>query len=77
MTLQRRLLIGIILLTLFSLAACNRSDEGPTTTPTKTSTPEGEPAQAATDTPVPPHCDCNQRTGDAHTGAAGNGYTDS
>ena len=54
MTLQRRLLIGFILLTLFSLAACNRSDEGPTTTPTKTSTPVGEASQAPTDTPVPP-----------------------
>ena len=54
MTLQRRLLFGIFLLTLFSLAACNRSDEEPTTTPTKTLTPVGETSQAPTDTPVPP-----------------------
>ena len=54
MTLQRRLLIGIFILTLFSLAACNSSDEEPTTTPTKTLTPVGETSQAPTDTPVPP-----------------------
>ena len=54
MTLQRRLLIGIFILTLFSLAACNSSDEEPTTTPTKTLTPVGETSQASTDTPVPP-----------------------
>ena len=54
MTLQRRLLFGIFLLTLFSMAACNRSDEEPTTTPTKTLTPVGATSQAPTDTPVPP-----------------------
>ncbi len=54
MTLQRRLLIGIFIFTLFSLAACNRSAEEPTTTPTKTLTPVGETSQAPTDTPVPP-----------------------
>ena len=54
MTLQSRLLIGILLLALISVAACGRSDSEPTTTPTKTSTPEGEMSQAPTDTPVPP-----------------------
>ena len=54
MTLQRHLLIGIFLLTLFSLAACNRTDQEPTTTPTKTSTPVGETNEAPTETPVPP-----------------------
>ena len=54
MTLQRRLLIGIFILTLFSLAACNSSDEEPTTTPTKTLTPVGETSQPPTDMPVPP-----------------------
>ena len=54
MTLQRRLLFGIFLITLFSLAACNRSNEEPTTTPTKTLTPVGETSQAPTDTPVRP-----------------------
>ena len=50
MTLRRRLLIGILLLTLFSLAACRNSDEEPTITPT----PMRETSAAATDTPAPP-----------------------
>jgi len=54
MTLRSRLLFGILLLALISVAACNRSDEEPTTTPTKTSTPAGETSQAPTDTPAPP-----------------------
>ncbi len=50
MTLRRRLLIAVLFLILFSLAACNGSEEEPTQTPT----PVRETSAAPTDTPVPP-----------------------
>ena len=50
MTLRRGLLIAVLLLSLFSLAACN----GSSSEPTKTPPPVRETSAAPTDTPVPP-----------------------